>query len=179
VAGPLKHDRDLSKLRDAYGIKDGDWSEATLLEERIKGVVNVDDATHLLRPSPIRFGIFRCFLAAGAGVYGGALFSVASPGGCYVQFISHQTGSLFYSTTAFVAQIAPAAKTADYVAFTDMAPVSEVLLAATAAPIVGPQSGAFARLTGPYFLDYGERLQLGNGTVNQDAAFDLIVQEIP
>lgn len=57
--GPLTHDRDLSKFRDAYGIKDADWPDHSSIASRLRMGVALDDVTHLTYPVPVPVNYYR------------------------------------------------------------------------------------------------------------------------
>ncbi len=81
---PLKHDRDLSKFRDGYGIKAADYAEKIQLEERIRMGVTVDDASHLVAPVAVPVAGFRLDPSAVVAEFGGSRLTVNSPGGAWL-----------------------------------------------------------------------------------------------
>lgn len=89
MPGPLKHDRDLSKFRDAYGIKDADFGSAVDLAERVRMGVTLDDVSHLVRPITVPFAGYFCEEAGGgAGVYSGFRVTPQTVNGLYIVLIT-------------------------------------------------------------------------------------------
>lgn len=83
--GPLKHERDFSKLRDAYGIKAPDWAEALELDGRLQGVVLLDDVRHVVPPVDVPFAAYNAYEGAGAaGTYAGARIKIGGRNGAYL-----------------------------------------------------------------------------------------------
>lgn len=95
---PLKHDRDLQKFRDAYGIKDADWAEKVELESRIRAEVTIDDISHLAKPVSVPIAGYAVqAAAAGAGTYSGIRITPTTRGGVYVSSAITTVNALLFT----------------------------------------------------------------------------------
>lgn len=174
---PLKHDRDLSKFRDAYGIKDSEWAEAAQLRRGIQGVVQLDDASHLLQPIGVPYGIYDLNTAAAPAVFSGGHFAIFSPRGAFVTLSAGAAGHRA-TTINFAALLGPAALVPELdsfgIPFTTVAETG-VLAAGPAGLLLPP----FGNLVGPFYLSPGTTLQICQVVANTICACAVTIQEIP
>ena len=173
---PLKHDRDFQAFRNAYGVKDPDWPERSALESRIRATVNVDDTSHLVRPAPVRFGLYDISQPATVGLIGIAQATIRSPGGAYVTLYS--TSTVYYTTESLVAFVQTGVDTPEVLGNPGGAPLSLVESGTTVGVPVGiltPQFGDTRSL----YLQPGTVLQVALKLANTAWNAGLSIQEIP
>ncbi|GAI64450.1 unnamed protein product [marine sediment metagenome] len=182
MAGPLTHDRDLSKFRDAYGIKSAEYADSVELAGRLQATVAVDDARHLIRPVPVPVGIFNYYKAAVVGLFSAARLTVRSAGGLYLIAVRATGGNQCMFNVAAGAFTTTALAT---FAITGGggAPISDIETGTMAAVPATPGrinlssnvSSAFV----PIWLDYGDEFFMAGTAANTLINCAMMIQEIP
>jgi hypothetical protein len=180
---PLTHGRDLHAYLDAIGAKQPNRAEALELLRGIQMGVQVDDASHLVRPISVPAAHYDIYWAVAAGQRGHAQALINSRGGAYITFVLAEAVNHRMFTTPPQAGVVIAAPNVSLPGIqpSEDLPVTQVIYGDNAGSPVNyvdlisnqPYVGC------PFWLPPGAQLNIYQLTVATVMRVQIGIQEIP